>query len=221
MSSILFEFHALKKGTHSFRDHGCEWDTGLHYTSAGMADKTCRPGALLHFMTKGMQKWTKLYDPYDEVVFPQDSKVKPGLPNNHSYPFVTGKDNTIDSVLHQIDPTNVKLKQQMKRWMEMCCTINDGFTALGLSRVLPSWLHFLVQARIDRLMKYASYTVRDVQYAVFNLDMTPNEILVGCPKAPPGVEPDPVLRRIKAVLTHPIGDYAVQPRGKEKIVLFS
>jgi all-trans-retinol 13,14-reductase len=26
------------------------------------------------------------------------------------------------------------------------------------------------------------------------------------------VEPDPVLRRVKAVLTHPIGDYAVQPR---------
>jgi hypothetical protein len=62
-------------------------------------------------------------------------------------------------------------------------------------------------------MTYASMTVRDVQYAMFNLDYTPERLLKeGCPKAPAGVEPDPCIRRLKAVLTHPIGDYAVQPR---------
>lgn len=97
--------------------------------------------------------------------------------------------------------------------MELCKDINDGFTALGLSRVLPSWLHFLVQKRIDRLMTFASMTVRDVQNAVFNLGYTPEKLLSdGCPKAPESAEPDPSIRRIKAVLTHPIGDYAVQPR---------
>ena len=35
-------------------------------------------------------------------------------------------------------------------------------------------------------------------------------LLKDCPKAPAGPEPDPVLRRVKAVLNHPIGDYAVQ-----------
>ena len=59
----------------------------------------------------------------------------------------------------------------------------------------------------------ASFTVRNVQYAVFNLGWTEEVILAnGCPKDPNEVEPDPVLRRLKAVLTHPIGDYAVQPR---------
>ena len=62
-------------------------------------------------------------------------------------------------------------------------------------------------------MTMASFTVRNVQYAVFNLGMTEEVILAnGCPKDPNEVEPDPVLRRLKAVLTHPIGDYAVQPR---------
>lgn len=62
-------------------------------------------------------------------------------------------------------------------------------------------------------MTMASFTVRNVQYAVFNLGLTGEMILAnGCPKDPNEVEPDPVLRRLKAVLTHPIGDYAVQPR---------
>ena len=210
---LLLEQHYRTGGcTHSFRDHGCEWDTGLHYTSFGMSDRKQRPGALLHFMTKGMQQWSKLADPYDVVLFPADDQVQDGLPNSQSYEFVTGSKNTIASVLGQIDPGNRVLRKQTERWMDLCVTINDGFTALGLSRVLPKWMHFLIQKRIDRLMKYASYTVRDVQYAIFNLDMTPEELLKHCPKAPEGVEPDPVLRRVKAVLTHPIGDYAVQPR---------
>ena len=65
----------------------------------------------------------------------------------------------------------------------------------------------------SNLMTMASFTVRNVQYAVLNLGLTGDVILAnGCPKDPNPVEPDPVLRRLKAVLTHPIGDYAVQPR---------
>ncbi len=61
-------------------------------------------------------------------------------------------------------------------------------------------------------MKYASITVRDAQNAVLNLGYTSEELLKNCPAAPEGFEPDPSIRRMKAVLTHPIGDYAVQPR---------
>jgi all-trans-retinol 13,14-reductase len=211
---LLLEQHERTGGcTHSFREHGAEFDTGLHYTSAGMASKTQRPGALLNFMTKGKQHWTMLTDPYDQVLFPHDNNVKNGLPNASIYDFVTGAENTVDSVLSSIDPDNTQFKQRMMLWMDLCCLINDGFTALGISRLLPKPLHFLVQKRIDCLMKLASYTVRDVQHAVFNLGYTTEDLLNrGCPTAPAGPEPDPVLRRIKAVLTHPIGDYAVQPR---------
>jgi hypothetical protein len=70
-------------------------------------------------------------------------------------------------------------------------------------------------------MTYASMTVRDVQYAMFNLDYTPERLLKeGCPKAPAGPEPDPCIRRLKAVLTHPIGDYAVQPRDATMVSAF-
>jgi all-trans-retinol 13,14-reductase len=212
---LVLEQHPTATGgcTHSFREEGCEWDTGLHYTSASMGSPTCRPGALMRFMTKGLQKWTLLDDPYDEILFPHDSTVKPGLPNRSSYRFVRGAENTVDSILADIDPDNKKLRDAALRYMDLCKDINGGFTALGLSRVLPGVLRFLVRGRVDRLRKFASMTVRDVQYAVFNLGYTKDELLQkGCPKAPDGPEPDPVLRRIKAVLTHPIGDYAVQPR---------
>ena len=55
-------------------------------------------------------------------------------------------------------------------------------------------------------------TVRDVQHAIFNLGYSSDDLLRNCPKAPEGNEVDPSVRRMKAVLTHPIGDYAVQPR---------
>jgi all-trans-retinol 13,14-reductase len=211
---LLLEQHYRTGGcTHSFRDKGCEWDTGLHYTSMAMSDRTQRPGALLNFMLKGKQQWTKLTDPYDEVVFPADNKVKNGLPNSNSYEFVTGAENTIDSILKQIDPLNQELRKRAQNYMQLCCEIDEGFTALGLTRILPKLMHFLVRKRVDRLMRLASFTVRDVQYAVFNLGLTVDDLIVsGCPKAPEGPEPDLVLRRMKAVLTHPIGDYAVQPR---------
>jgi hypothetical protein len=96
--------------------------------------------------------------------------------------------------------------------MDLCDVVNDGFTALGMSRVVPSFLHFLFQMRVKKLYKLASYTVRDVQYAIFNLGYSIDDLLRDCPSAPEGPEPDPVLRRVKGVLNHPIGDYAVQPR---------
>ena len=214
---LLLEQHEDRTGgcTHTFRLEGCEWDTGLHYTSEGMSLATHRAGALLKFMTRGKQQWRRLDDPYDEVIFPHDKNVAPGRPNNNDYEFNTGAENVIRSLIERIDPTDQEydLKTKCKVWMDLCHLINDGFTALGTSRVLPKIVtRFFLQKRIDKLYKLAAYTVRDVQYAVFNLGYSIEMLLKECPKAPPGNEPDPVLRRVKGVLTHPIGDYAVQPR---------
>jgi hypothetical protein len=59
---LLLEQHEERTGgcTHTFRINGCEWDTGLHYTSEGMGLPTHRAGALLKFMTKGKQEWRRL-----------------------------------------------------------------------------------------------------------------------------------------------------------------
>jgi all-trans-retinol 13,14-reductase len=118
------------------------------------------------------------------------------------------------SILDNIDPKNPELKKRVTNYMKVCNRINEGFTTLGLSRILPSWLHFCLTKRIHSLHKFASMTVRDVQYAVLNLSYyTPERLLEGkCPQAPPAPELDPTIRRLKAVLTHPVRDYAVQPR---------
>mmetsp|Transcript_27927 Transcript_27927/g.62321 ORF Transcript_27927/g.62321 Transcript_27927/m.62321 type:complete len:680 (+) Transcript_27927:108-2147(+) len=211
---LVLEQHPRTTGgcTHSFKHEGCEWDTGLHYTSKDMAIRTARSGAIMDFMARGRQEWTELGDPYDEITFPRDDHVKPGSPNVTSYTFVTGVENTVEGIMAKIDPSNLELKKRAHVYMKLCLEINDGFTALGILRVLPTWLHFLVSKRTQRLYKFASMTVRDVQYALFNLGYDPEQLLKSCPKAPYGPEPDPSIRRLKAVLTHPIGDYAVQPR---------
>ena len=80
-----------------------------------------------------------------------------------------------------------------------------GFVALGISRLLPKWLQFLVREKVERLYKYSELTVRDAQHAVLSLGYSADELLKNCPKAPAGDEVDPTIRRLKAVLTHPIG----------------
>ena len=59
---LLLEQHEERTGgcTHTFRINGCEWDTGLHYTSEGMGLATHRAGALLKFMSRGKQEWKRL-----------------------------------------------------------------------------------------------------------------------------------------------------------------
>jgi len=190
---LLLEQHQDRTGgcTHTFRLENCEWDTGMHYVSKSLGDKTQRPGALLNFMTKNLQGFTHLTDPYDQVLFPteaRDAESAQGkcfVPNgNDKYDFVTGAEPTVDSILKQLCPNgNDFLKRQMLEWMELCRIINDGFTALGLSRILPKWLQFLVRKRVERLYQYASYTVRDVQYAMFNEGYSKEDLLEkGCPK---------------------------------------
>ena len=149
-------------------------------------------------------------DPYDQVIFPPDSNVAQGKPNFNDYEFNTGAEKVINSLIERTDPGNEFLRKQCEVWMELTTTINKGFTALGWSRIIPSFLHFLVRKQVDQLYTLASYSVRDVQYAIFNCGYSIADLLEECPSAPPGPESDPVLRRVKAVLNHPLGDYAVQ-----------
>ena len=179
-----------------------------------MSRPTARPGAIMDFMSRGAQEWTPLDDPYDEIVFPLDDEVKKGAPNHHTYPFVTGAAPTVEKILARVDPGNEILRERTMTYMKICEEINSGFTALGVSRILPSPFHFLIQKKIERLMKYASFTVREIQHAVLKHGYLPEDILGtdALPKVPYGPDPDLAVRRLKGILCHPIGDYAVQPR---------
>eukprot|EP00984_Skeletonema_dohrnii_P003742 scaffold1291_cov98-Skeletonema_dohrnii-CCMP3373.AAC.1 len=114
---LLLEQHEERTGgcTHTFRINGCEWDTGLHYTSEGMGLPTHRAGALLKFMSRGKQEWKRLDDPYDQVIFPPDQNVSPGRPNYNEYDFNTdhslGKKLSRE-ILDRIDPGNEFLLKQ-------------------------------------------------------------------------------------------------------------
>jgi all-trans-retinol 13,14-reductase len=154
----------------------------------------------------------RLDDPYDEIIFPSDDEAAEGKPNWARYEFNTGTDNVVDSLIERVDPGNEELRKQCKVWMKLSVLVNEGFTALGWTRIVPSFLRFLLRKQVTELYTLASYSVRDVQYAIFNKNYSIAQLLKDCPKAPEGEESDPVLRRVKAVLNHPIGDYAVQPR---------
>jgi all-trans-retinol 13,14-reductase len=168
----------------------------------------------MDFMSQGKQLWTSFPTtaPYDEIVFPPDNHTKEGAPNSWSHNFYDGAESTVQAVCSGIDPDDEELKSRVRTFFEICIDIHNGFVALGMYRLLPSFLKFLMKSRVDRLYKYGAMTVRDAQHAVLSLGYSKDDLLEHCPKAPEGVEVDPSVRRIKGVLTHPIGDYAVQPR---------
>jgi len=213
---LVLEQHSVTGGcTHSFREEGCEWDTGLHYVSKAMSDPTKRAGAIMSFMSRDKQVWTPFPSeaPYDEIVFPKDDFVQDGAPNEWSHKFFDGTSRTVDSVVGSIvDPANKELKKRVNTFLDICLDVHYGFVALGISRLLPRWMQFLVRDKVEKLYKYAELTVRDAQHAVLSLGYSADDLIKNCPKAPEGDEADPTIRRLKAVLTHPIGDYAVQPK---------
>jgi len=192
---LVLEQHQTKTGggTHSFREQGCEWDTGLHYSSIAMSDKTARAGCIMDYMSHGTQRFRQFPEPYDEIIFPDHS----------SYPYMNGKERTIDAILHKLEPHDDKdeLRKRVGTFMGLYSDIHSGFVALGLSRVLPRCLQFLVRAKVEELIKLASFTVRDVQYAVLNLGYTKELLLKhACPHAPMEEDHDLVRRRLKAIL---------------------
>jgi all-trans-retinol 13,14-reductase len=207
---LVLEQHPTSTGggTHSFRSDGCEWDTGLHYTSYAMSQKTTRPGAIMDFMTKGKQEFQPFPEPYDELVFPDHA----------SYPFMNGKKKTIQTLLDKLDMSDLdslELKRRVETYMGIYEDVHQGFVALGLSRVLPKFLHWTVRPRVKTLLQYAALTVQDVQFAVFNLGYSKDDVLknsLQVPAAAQGTELHQAVRRLKAILAHPIGDYGVQPR---------
>mmetsp|Transcript_8993 Transcript_8993/g.12794 ORF Transcript_8993/g.12794 Transcript_8993/m.12794 type:complete len:715 (-) Transcript_8993:40-2184(-) len=213
---LVLEQHYVTGGcTHTFRKENCEFDTGLHYVPKEMSDATSRSGSIMNFMTKGKQKWTAFSDtePYDEIRFPECSDISTGFPNESSYPFYSGMDSdALDEILNRIAPRENEFKDRMVTFVDICKDINTCFTALGISRMIPRFLRIFTRKKLERLYTYASMTTRDVQYAIFNLGYTKEDILLkGCPIAPLDADSDYRLQKLKAVLTHPIGDYAVQP----------
>jgi all-trans-retinol 13,14-reductase len=154
----------------------------------------------MDFMGKGKQKFHQFPEPYDEIVFPDGA----------SFPYMNGKRRTIDAILNAMgdDVDNrEQLRKRIETYMSIYTDVHQGFVALGLSRITPSWLHFLFRPRLKRLMKYGALTVRDVQHAVLQLGCSKEDVLKSCLKAPTAHQP-----RLTAVLAHPIGDYGVQPR---------
>lgn len=74
----------------------------------------------MDFASVGKQEWRPLEDPYDEIVFPVDNCVKTGAPNNKTYPFVTGANETVDQIMDRIDPRNDLLRKRAKIYMDIC-----------------------------------------------------------------------------------------------------
>lgn len=67
---------------------------GCTYISKAMFPKNSRGGAIMHSVSQGLQEWTVLEDPYDEVLFPKDENVMSGLPNKSRCCFVSGGQET-------------------------------------------------------------------------------------------------------------------------------
>ena len=106
----------------------------------------------MDFMSQGKQLWTPFPStaPYDEIVFPHDSHIKEGAPNNWSHKFYDGAESTVHAVTSSIDPADEELKRRVRTFFDICQDVHNGFVALGIYRLLPSYLKFIMKDKVDR-----------------------------------------------------------------------
>lgn len=63
---LVLEQHDVAGGnTHTFEDHGYEFDTGLHYIGGEVGKKQSLLGFLFHMLSLGQLKWQPLSKTYD------------------------------------------------------------------------------------------------------------------------------------------------------------
>ena len=76
----------------------------------------------MDFMSQGKQLWTPFspQNPYDEIVFPHDTYIKEGAPNEWSHKYYDGFDRTVSSVTGSIDPHDFELEKRVRTYFNMC-----------------------------------------------------------------------------------------------------
>ena len=66
---LVLEQHTMAGGnTHTFEEHGFEFDTGLHYVGGKVGVKGTQAAKLWDFVTDGGVKWSRMDDVYDRAI---------------------------------------------------------------------------------------------------------------------------------------------------------
>ncbi|XP_066932209.1 all-trans-retinol 13,14-reductase-like [Clytia hemisphaerica] len=190
----------------------CEFDTGCHYTAVDMSMPTMRSGAVMKYLTEGQAKWHDLGDPYDCVVFPHDSKVDPGCPNNDAYNFLCRKDRLINEITQKINPNEPLVPQRLNAFLQFCRHARGTIVKMFFVRMLPRWVEKLLDFLTIPYYTYGKLTTQYVLSAMLEHGFTEEEVLAQkeLPKEPKIDLPN-TWNRMKGVMVHPLGDYACQP----------
>ena len=70
----------------------------------------------MDFMTDGMQAWTALDDPYDEIIFPSEEGTA-----TTSFKFFSSRQKTVEEIVATIDPGNSELKKKADVYLGTNC----------------------------------------------------------------------------------------------------
>ena len=145
---LLIEKHHIIGGyTHMFKRKGYEWDVGIHYIGeVHRGDSTGR--RIFDLITDGNLKWAGMGNPYDRIVFP-----------DQSYDFCAPKEVFVDGMVKEFPEDEGAIQQ----YMNLLDQVSKAKRKFFVNKALPPLYRKITYPLVAKqFLKLSSRTTRDV-----------------------------------------------------------
>eukprot|EP00750_Incisomonas_marina_P008110 INCI15239.1.p1 GENE.INCI15239.1~~INCI15239.1.p1 ORF type:complete len:590 (-),score=97.29 INCI15239.1:554-2323(-) len=164
---LVLEQHTMAGGnTHTFEEHGYEFDTGLHYIGGKVGQKNSPARKLWDYVTDSGVEWARMEDFYDRAVLRSPSNPRGRV----EYPMHSDIKKLIAD-LHARFPDDT---EAIDKYFRLVRKANNAFGLYVLTKVLPTWVSRLLRWKFPKAFALFDLTMKDVLD-----DLTTNDTLKG------------------------------------------
>ena len=145
---LLIEKHHIIGGyTHMFKRKGYEWDVGIHYIGEVHRDNSTGR-RIFDLITDGKLKWAGMGNPYDRIVFP-----------DQSYDFCAPKEVFVDCMIKEFP----KDESAIQQYMNLLDQVSQAKRKFFVNKALPPLYRKITYPLVTKqFLKFSSRTTRDV-----------------------------------------------------------
>ena len=166
---LVLEQHTMAGGnTHTFEEHGFEFDTGLHYVGGKVGSKSAPTRKFWDYITDNGVEWAKMEEVFDRAVLLPAGATS--AKDRVEYPLNCNLDQ-MKRDFHQRFPEE---RDAIEGFFKMVAKAEPAFAFYVASRIVPKWCTSFLRCLFPKKFALFNLTMKDVLD-----DLTNNETLRG------------------------------------------